>query len=53
MEEVRYNYLREEFSRQGQRPMSGVILMLEQSKEAKVTGLEVTSDYVGTFRIPL
>lgn len=39
-------------SRQGQRPVSGVTLMLEQSKEAKVSGLEVTSDYVHTFRIP-
>lgn len=53
MEEVRCSYLREEFSRLGQRTVSGITLMLEQSKEAKVAGLEETSDYVGTFRIPL
>jgi len=37
----------------GQRTVSGITLMFEQSKEAKVAGSEETSDYVGTSRIPL
>lgn len=41
------------FPGRGKGFVSRVILMLEQSKEAKVAGLEVRSDYVGTFRILL